>query len=195
MIMKNPEQTSADGNDKDLEKMKKVAEHLESISDDKTLQREAQKFGEWLNQNKAFKAFRKGWDKLPHSVQWAVLKGEETVPMMPAWFNTLIEMGLLQYKGHASPEDRDEKINEKHEWDKKKTKWSVYIASVFQPEVEAILPFLEPIEKLRNAKSNVLESVRHHLDTLKIEKETEGKEKKVMNKKEPDGEIPYADAA
>ena len=181
--------------EEDLKKVNAVAEHMEGIKDDKTLQREAQKFAEWLHGNKVFKKFREGWDKLPHSAQWAVLKGEETLPMMPAWFNTLVEMGLLKYKGHTSPEERDEALNEKREWNQKKTKWGLYIASIFQPEIEAVLPFLGPIEKLQNAKANVLESVRHHLDTLKIEKETEGKERKVMKNKPKDGEIPYADAA
>lgn len=193
--MKNaPHEIPANDNGMDPEKLSTVAEHFEKISDDKTLKREAQKFAEWLNQNSAFKKFRQGWDKLPHSVQWAILKGQQIVPMAPSWIETLIEMGLLKYKGHASPEERDEKINESREWNQKKTKWGLYIAGIFQPEIDAILPFLKPIEKLQNAKAGVLESVRHHLDTLKIEKETEGKEQKVM-KKADDGEIPYADAA
>ncbi len=194
--MKNaPRENPANDNGEDLEKLHKVAEHFEKISDDDTLKREAQKFGEWLHGNKVFKKFREGWDKLPHAAQWAVLKGEQVVPIAPSWFNTLMEMGLLKYKGHASPEDRDEKINEAQQWKQKSTKWALHIASVFQPEIEAVLPFLGPIEKLQNAKSNVLESVRHHLDTLKIEKETEGKERKVMKSKGDDGEVPYADAA
>jgi hypothetical protein len=193
--MKNaPAENPANDHAEELEKVNKVTAHFEKISDDKTLKREAQKFAEWLNQNGAFKKFRQGWDKLPHSVQWAILKGQQIVPMAPAWIETLIEMGLLKYKGHASPEERDEKINESREWNQKKTKWGLYIAGIFQPEIDAILPFLGPIEKLQNAKANVLESVRHHLDTLKIEKETEGKEHKIMENA-PDGEIPYADAA
>ncbi len=189
--MENKEQPHAD----ELEKVNKIAEHLDSIKDDETLQREAKKFAEWLHGNKIFKKFRHGWDKLPHAVQWAMLKGEETVSgIAPSFFNTLVEMGLLKYKGHGSPEERDEALKEKAEWNKKKTKWGAYIASVFAPEVEALLPFLGPIEKLQTAKATVLESVRHHLDTLQIEKETEGKERKVMNKKD-DGEVPYADAA
>jgi len=180
----------------ELKKVSKIADHLESIKDDETLQHEAQKFAEWLHGSKVFKKFRHGWDKLPHSVQWAALKGEDIASgIAPSMLNTLVEMGLLKYKGHASPEERDEALTEKNEWSKKKTKWGAYIASVFVPEVKAVLPFLGPIEKLQTAKSTVLESVRHHLDTLKIEKETEGKEQKVMSKKADDGEIPYADAA
>ena len=115
----------------DVDNMHAVAKHLETISDNKTLQSGAQKYAEWLDGNKTFKKFRTEWDKLPHAAQWAVLKGEQMVPIAPAWFGTMIEMGLLKYKGHASPEDRDEKLNQGREWKQKSSKWALYIASVF----------------------------------------------------------------
>jgi|GEM_PF-5627686 len=175
----------------EFQKFSKLADHLHEIKDDETLQLETQKFAEYIGEKltdhksymgKAFRAVRKGWDKIPNFFQQAILKGEETLPFAPGICNDLIEAGIIKHPKHTSPQALDQHLKEKAEWDAKKTKWGVYIAGIFAPEVEAIVPFLEPIQKLKASKAKVLEIVRHHLDTLKIELETEGKEHKVMDK-------------
>ncbi len=177
--------------DPDYQKLHAVAGHLEEVTDDVTFQREAYKFADGLARvlekkdgyvHKAYKAMRKGWDKLPHSAQWAILKGEEVTPVAPPLMNTLIETGLLHYKGHASPEDRDEALNEKREWDEKKTKWGSRIAAIFAPEIIEFLPVIELMQKFKNSKSKVFDIIRHRLDALRIEEETHGKEGKVLDK-------------
>lgn len=190
--------------DPHFQRISKVADHLEEITDDDTFQREAHKFADTLAHllenkesyvHKAYKGVRKAWDKLPHSAQWAILKGEEHIPIAPPVMNSLIETGMLKYKGHASAEDRDEQLHEKQAWNQKKEKWGVRIAAIFAPEIIEFMPVIELVQRFKASKSKVFEIIRHRLDTLKIEEETEGKEKKVMTRAADEGEVPYADAA
>lgn len=173
----------------DVEKLHQLADHLENITDDAAFEKKVQEYADILINllhnhtsiiGKAYKHLQTGWDKLPHGAQWAILKGEAFVPF-PIDFSTLVEMGLIKYKGHASPQDRDEQLKEKRQWELKSAKWGARIATIFAPEVEAIVPFLEPIEKLRNTKAKVLKIFRNHLDRLQIEQQTEGKQQHVID--------------
>ncbi len=184
------ESTSKVANDVDLKRLHKVADHLEEITDDKTFKKEAEKFADDLataleNNNsmihKLYKKFRHGWDKLPRAAQWAILIGEEKIPVAPPVFNSLIEAGLIRYRGETSPEKRDEALNEKRVWEQKKQKWGARIAAIFAPEIIEFLPVIDLLHRFQNSKAKVFEVIRHRMDALKIENVTHGKETRVMD--------------
>ena len=173
----------------DYKKLSIAADILDKITDDETFQREAGKFANHLAEmledpngmiHKVYKAFRRGWKELPHVAQWAVLKGEEKLPIAPPVFHTLIETGLIHYNGYESLEDRDRDINEKREWEQKKQKWGSKIAAVFAPKIIEFLPLIDLLHRFQNSRAKVLEIIRHRMDALKIEDETGGKESRTM---------------
>lgn len=177
--------------DPDFQKLHAVAGHLEEVKDDETFKREAYKFADSLAKvledkngyiHKAYKMLRKGWNKLGHGAQKAILLGEEHIPIAPSVATTLIEAGLLHYNGDPSPEARDKRLKESKEWNEKKEKWGTRIAAVFAPEIIEFMPVIELIQRFKSAKSDVLEIIRHRLDALRIEEETQGREGKVMDK-------------
>jgi len=176
----------------ELGKLNRLAEQLEQITSEPEFDQYAQKlaiaFSDLLQDKKSlahktFQSVRKFWDKLPQACQWAMLKGEAINPIALPFVNTLLEMGLISYKGHGSPVERDEALKQQAAWDHKKTEWGLRIAEVFDPEVAAMKPFLEPIMKLQNSKAKVMEIFRREMDELQIELETAGREKNVMQKK------------
>lgn len=177
--------------DPDFQKLHAVAGHLEEIKDDETFKREAYKFADGFAKvledkngyiHKAYKMMRKGWNKLGHGAQKAILLGEEHIPIAPSVATTLIEAGLLHYHGDPSPEARDNRLKESKEWNEKKEKWGTRIAAVFAPEIIEFMPVIELIQRFKSAKADVLEIIRHRLDAIHIEEETHGKEGKVMDK-------------
>lgn len=177
--------------DPDFQRLHAVAAHLEEIKDDATFKREAYKFADGLAKvledkdgyiHKAYKMMRKGWKKLGHGAQKAILLGEEHIPIAPPLVSSLIESGLLHYSGDPSPEARDKRIKEDREWTEKKEKWGTRIAAVFAPEIIEFMPVIELIQRFKSAKSDVFEIIRHRLDEIHIEEETHGKEERVIDK-------------
>jgi hypothetical protein len=159
-----------------------ISETLQKVHRHEDFRKAAIRYAEWLHENKAFKAVRKSWDSMPYAVQWGMIKGEESFPVIPKVFGVLIEMGLLKYKGHKTVEEREKDIKKKRESTQTKTKWALRIGSVFEPALAKLLPFLKPAEKLQNSQAAVLAEVRRHMDTLRIETETSAKARDVLDK-------------
>ena len=150
-----------------MQNLEKFVFNENEIKNDEGLKKEIVKFSLWLNEKEVFKLVEKNWNRLPKFVQWGILSAEEKTDSNLYVFSTLVEVGLLKYKGHKDEKEADEEIKNKNLWKNRKKSWGVKILSWFKPEIRKLLPVIEPILKMHEAKAEVLAEVRKELLELK----------------------------
>ena len=118
------------------------------------------------------------WNEMPHAVQWALLHLPGPLDSAHSRIlKTAIELGLLEYKGAKSDKD----IKAMRKWDELKEEWTIRIASLFIPELEAVKPLLKPAMEIKHIQDEIKDDVRYHLKETRKKKEDAKEIAKIRN--------------
>lgn len=143
--------------DRYLDKLNQIVEHPDNLKKIKETMID-------IDSSLPIRHFRKYWNKLPHTAQWALLhlsKGS-LVSLSGGPIHLLIKFGFITYKGHLNENGQimEEKIQAMGGLDKYMLKYGVKIGKYFVPELAAVEPFVEPLIKLQNISDKTLNRVR-----------------------------------
>lgn len=143
--------------DRYLDKLNAIVEHPDNLKKIKETLID-------LDSSIPMRHFRKYWDKLPHTAQWALMhlsKGS-IVSLTGGPIHLLIKFGFINYKGHLNENGQimEEKIQAMGGLDKYMLKYGVKIGKYFVPELAGVEPFVDPLIKLQNISDKTLNRVR-----------------------------------
>lgn len=139
--------------------LEKLAKEIENKSQKQEVIEAIGKLVSEVDQNVMFKIIRKAWDILPEQMQWLVLKGEAILVPGISFkaFNNLVQVGLLNYKGHENKEDKGIAIDEMA---KDNREIFAKAAKIIVPSQKAVMPILSSLEKIDEAKLKIYAEVR-----------------------------------
>lgn len=140
--------------------MEKLATEIETKSQKEEVIEAVGKLVSWLDQSTVFQMFRKAWNILPRQAQWLVLKGEAILVPGISFkaFNNLVEIGLLNYKGHKNEEDKGIAIDRMAKDNREIFETAI---KIIVPTEKAALPILECLERIDEAKLKMYAEVRN----------------------------------
>ncbi len=104
---------------------------------------------------------RKAWDKMPADLQWAIRFADTRSPT-PSPIDMMIKLGMLTFKGHLDKGGNinETKIKKESELEQLLLKYGVKLGKWVFPELAALEPFVEPLNKLKGVQDDILSTVR-----------------------------------